>query len=182
MLCVVIIFFAKVAGSYKGTRKENEFVGETQEKPPELEANSDQESEKGPEIEKEELVQNQFCVLLPGPDSSSVKKAAELEPSSFSAYENVLTEPEEVDLHMLEVFPNLPISPIQKLEAATATQVELTPQTPLEPLSSPIGIDVTPFQWSWKEVRKQRQRETVGKYKQKLQNEVSPFSTKFLLI
>ena len=111
-----------------------------------------------------------------------MKKAAELEPSSFSAYENVLTEPEEVDLHMLEVFPNLPISPIQKLEAATATQVELTPQTPLEPLSSPIGIDVTPFQWSWKEVRKQRQRETVGKYKQKLQNEVSLFSTKFLLI
>ena len=172
MLCVVIIFFAKVAGSYKGTRKENEFVGETQEKPPELEANSDQESEKGLEIEKEELVN----------DSSFVKKAAELEPSSFSAYENVLTEPEEVDLHMLEVFPNLPISPIQKLEAATATQVELTPQTPLEPLSPLIGIDVTPFQWSWKEVRKQRQRETVGKYKQKLQKEVSPFSTKFLLI
>ena len=111
-----------------------------------------------------------------------MKKAAELEPSSFSAYENVLTEPEEVDLHMLEVFPNLPISPIQKLEAATATQVELTPQTPLEPLSPPIGIDVTPFQWSWKEVRKQRQREAIGKYKQKLQNEVSPFSTKFLLI
>ena len=52
MLCVVIIFFAKVAGSYKGTRKENEFVGETEEKPPELEANSDQESEKGLEIEK----------------------------------------------------------------------------------------------------------------------------------
>ena len=170
MLCVVIIFFDKVAGSYKGTKKENEFMGETQEKPPELEANSDQESEKGLEIEKEEL------------DSIFVKKAAELEPSSFSAYENVLTEPEEVDLHMLEVFPNLPISPIQKLEAATATQVELTPQTPLEPLSPPIGIDVTPFQWSWKEVRKQRQRETVGKYKQKLQKEVSPFSTKFLLI
>ena len=63
-----------------------------------------------------------------------------------------------------------------------AKQVELTPQTPLEPLSPPIGIDVTPFQWSWKEVRKQRQRETVGKYKQKLQKEVSPFSTKFLLI
>ena len=72
MLCVVIIFFDKVAGSYKGTRKENEFVGETQEKPPELEANSDQESEKGLEIEKEELVQNQFCVLLPGLDSIAV--------------------------------------------------------------------------------------------------------------
>ena len=41
MLCVVIIFFDKVAGSYKGTRKENEFMGETQEKPPELGANSD---------------------------------------------------------------------------------------------------------------------------------------------
>ena len=88
-------------------------------------------------------------------------------------------EPEEVEMCILEVFPNLPVSPIQKMEPATphlpVPSVDPTPETAIieQPSPPPLGVDVTSFQLSWKEVRKQHQMETVQKFTEKLQNEAS---------
>ena len=166
------------------------------EKSHKLEANSYQELEKLPEFQKEEdLVEEEGVECLSArppehisPPEQSVNLEEEAAERESSDREGVMAkEPEEVIVHILEVFPNLPVSPIQKLEAATVPDTsvdQLTQQIPIVEPSPPLGVDVTAFQKSWKEVRKQRQTETVKKYKEKLQNEASftfgPFSTKCL--
>ena len=165
--------FKKVAASWKGSEKEQAFVEAAhREKTQEVEANSDRE-----------LVEEEKISGLP-PTEHDTEEAAEQGSSLSPEIEDILTEdPEEVEVDILEVFPNLPVSPIQKMEAASphpdaVPPVDLTPQIPIpeQPSPPPLGVDVTPFQLSWKEVRKQRQMETVQKYKEKLKNEASFFS------
>ena len=143
------------------------------EKTHELKANSDQEVEKQPEFQKEE-----DWVEEEGVGCQSARTQGSSEKEGIMA-----KEPEEVTVNILEVFSNLPVSPIQKLEAATVAYTsvdQLTPQIPIAQPSPPFAVDVTAFQKSWKEVRKQRQTETVENYKEKLQNEASvPFGPFF---
>ena len=176
--------FEKVAGSWKESEKERAFVElARREKTPELEANSELAKEE--KLEKEEnLVEEEKVVeCLSGfpPTQHDTEEAAQPGSSSSPEREDILArgEPEEVEVHIVEVFPDLPVSPIQKMEAATphpaVPPVDLTPQIPIpeQPSTPPLGVDVTPFQLSWKEVRKQRQMEAVQKYKEKLKNEAS---------
>jgi len=172
----------QVAGSWKGREREKAFVELALEKSHKLEANSYQELEKLPEFQKEEDLVEEGVECLSArppehisPPEQSVNLEEEAAERESSDREGVMAkEPEEVIVHILEVFPNLPVSPIQKLEAATVPDTsvdQLTQQIPIVEPSPPLGVDVTAFQKSWKEVRKQRQTETVKKYKEKLQNE-----------
>ena len=169
-----LILKRKVAGSWKGSENERAFVELTRrEKSPELEAIS--------ELAKEEKVER--LSGLP-PTQRDTEEAAQPGSSSSPEREDMLMrgEPEEVEVCILEVFSNLPVSPIQKMEAATprpdVPPIDLTQE---QPSPSPLGVDVTAFQLSWKEVRKQRQMETVQKYKEKLQSEASFLFNQILL-
>ena len=164
----------KVAGSWKGNEKDKAFVERArQKKTPELEAANSERVEVELENEKnfveEEKVERLSGLTLTEHDT---EEAAEPCSPTSPESEDILTG--EVEMHILEVFPNLPVSPIQKMEASTyhpaVSPVEFTPQSSSPP---PLGVDVTEFQLSWKEVRKRRQMETVQKYKEKLQNEAS---------
>ena len=179
--------FEKVAGSWKGSENERAFVElARREKTPELEANSELAKEE--KLEKEEnLVEEEKVVeCLSGfpPTQHDTEEAAQPGSSSSPEREDMLMrgEPEEVEVCILEVFSNLPVSPIQKMEAATprpdVPPIDLTQE---QPSPSPLGVDVTAFQLSWKEVRKQRQMETVQKYKEKLQSEASFLFNQILL-
>ena len=166
--------FEKGAASWKGSENERAFVELTRrEKSPELEAIS--------ELAKEEKVER--LSGLP-PTQRDTEEAAQPGSSSSPEREDMLMrgEPEEVEVCILEVFSNLPVSPIQKMEAATprpdVPPIDLTQE---QPSPSPLGVDVTAFQLSWKEVRKQRQMETVQKYKEKLQSEASFLFNQILL-
>jgi len=162
----------QVVGSWKGKEEERPFVElACWEKTPEFEAaDSDKELEEVELENKENSAEEDKFEHLPDLIPTVKTEAG----SSLSPErEDIFTgEPIEVKMHLLEVFPNLPVSPVQKVEAATyhraISSVELTPETSPPP---PHGVDVAEFQLTWKEMRKQRQIETVQKYKEKLQNE-----------